>query len=106
MLDFARFVQGVVGGFSENGSPLQFTLATGNRLLVWRLIGRHPSDCREIPVIRFMTTIEEPMTDEEFDAEIKMETSHQPTREIHDRNAAKARADEGGARFGRERKPC
>jgi hypothetical protein len=94
-----------VGGFLEDGSPLQFSHATGNPLVVKRLIGRQPSDCREIPAVRFMTN-EEPMTDEAFDAEIKRETGHQAALEIRNPNAAEARAEEGGAGFPRERKPC
>jgi hypothetical protein len=78
----------------RDGPPLLFSHAIGNRLVVNRLIKRHPSDCRDIRVARYIVDSETPLSDEEIDSEIKRETTRYRTYEK--RRVAHAKAKEAG----------
>jgi hypothetical protein len=87
----------------KDGTPLRFTHATGNRLVVLRQIKRHPRDCREMPVDRFIPAGEAPPTYVEIDRDILTETALQLRCERHRMEKTKARLAEGRARFQRKR---
>jgi hypothetical protein len=86
----------------KNGTPLRFTHATGNRLVVKWLIKRHPADCRDIRVVRFIPTDEAPPTDEEIEAEMRREATKQTALEKERVKKANARLSEGRLRYQRK----
>jgi hypothetical protein len=88
----------------EGGQPLRFSHATGNRLVAKRLISRHPLDCRDTLVARYVPC-GEVLSDEEIDAEAAREASRQAAMEKDRLKTIKTRAAEGRGRFERRHRP-
>jgi hypothetical protein len=86
----------------KDGTPLRFTHATGNRLVVKRLIRRHPADCRDMSVVRFIPTGEAPPSNEEIGSEIRRGANKQKAYAKNLAHKTAARLAEGRARSQRK----